>query len=277
MAVQGEGRSLALLGSGFQRETRLEAVSCARKLESVRVYSRKPERRESFARRMGDKLGLAVEAASSPEEAMEGADVVTTVASPRHPVFRGGLLGPGTEINPAGSNHVLLRGLDAEAIRKSSVIAADSLERARTGTGDLTQAADEGVMDWSEVSELHQILAGHLPGRTYADQITLFESSSRRCPNPSPKASRTMTVRPSQWDRTVESGWRGSRSRVGRTRSSIDGVTWQSAVTRHGICRPWPGPEDSARRARKSGGGRHRREAAARRCARDSTAAARRA
>ena len=42
--------------------------------------------------------------------------------------------------------------------------------------GDLTQAADEGVLDWHDVCELHQILAGHVPGRTSEDQITLFES-----------------------------------------------------------------------------------------------------
>ena len=167
---------LALFGSGFQAETQLEAVSCARKLESVRVYSRKPERRKSFARRMSERLGLAIEAANSPEEAMDGADIVTTVTNARYPVFPGELLRPGTHINAAGSNHVMRRELDAEAIRKSSVIAADSVEQARMEAGDLTQAADEGVLDWADVSELHQILAGRLPGRTSDDQITLFES-----------------------------------------------------------------------------------------------------
>ena len=167
---------LAMFGSGFQAETQLEAVSCARALESVRVYSRKKGRRESYARRMSDKLGLPIEAVDSPEAALEGADIVTTVTNARYPVFPGAGLARGTHINAAGSNHVMRRELDADAIRKASVIAADSIEQARMEAGDLTQAADEGVLDWSEVCELHEVLSGDHPGRTSGDQITLFES-----------------------------------------------------------------------------------------------------
>ena len=167
---------LALFGSGFQAETQLEAVACARPLESVRVYSRKRERRESYARRMSKRLSLPVEAVESPEAAMEGADIVTTVTNARYPVFPGALLAPGTHINAAGSNHVLRRELDADAIRAASVIAADSVEQARMEAGDLTQAADEGALDWNDVCELHEILSGNRPGREAENQITLFES-----------------------------------------------------------------------------------------------------
>ena len=134
-----------MFGSGFQAETQLEAVSCARELESVHVYSRKRKRRESFARRMKEKLSLPVEAVDSPEEALEGADIVTTVTNARNPVFPGAKLAPGTHINAAGSNHVMRRELDADTIRQASVIAADSVEQARIEAGDLTQAAEEGA------------------------------------------------------------------------------------------------------------------------------------
>ena len=167
---------LALFGSGFQSETQLEAVSCARRLESVRVHSRNPERRESFACRMRDRLALPVEAAATPEEALEGADIVTTVTSARHPVFEGSRLTPGTHINAAGSNHVLRREIDAETVRRADVIAADSIEQARMEAGDLTQAADEDVLDWNDVCELHEVLSGKHPGRSSHKQITLFES-----------------------------------------------------------------------------------------------------
>ncbi len=174
--ARDDASRLALFGSGFQAETQLEAVACARDLESVRVYSRKPERREAFAQRMGEKLGLEVVASSSPEEAMDGADIVTTVTSARYPVFPGERLQPGTHINAAGSNHIMRRELDAESIRRASVIAVDSLEQAHMEAGDLTQAVDEGVLDWNEVCELHDVLAGSRPGRSVRDQITLFES-----------------------------------------------------------------------------------------------------
>ena len=167
---------LAMFGSGFQAETQLEAVSCARELTSIRVYSRNRERRESFASRMSDRLGLDIVPATSPEEAMAGADIVTTVTNSREPVFPGRLLSPGTHINAAGSNHIMRRELDAQAVEQASLIAVDSLEQARMEAGDLAKAADEGVFCWDEACELHDVIAGHRPGRESEDQITLFES-----------------------------------------------------------------------------------------------------
>ncbi len=125
---------------------------------------------------MSEKLALPIEAVDSPEEALEDADIVATVTSARHPVFPGALSRPGTHINAAGSNHVLRRELDADTIRRAAVIAADSIEQARMEAGDLTQAADEGVLDWSSVCELHEVLSGAHSGRTSEDQTTLFES-----------------------------------------------------------------------------------------------------
>ena len=167
---------MALFGSGFQAETQLEAVSCARKLERVRVFSRRAERREAFAERMSERLNLSVTATQSPEEALDGADIVITVTNARSPVFPGRLLRPGTHINAAGSNHVLRRESDGDAVRMASLIAVDSMEQAQMEAGDLAQAEQDGVFDWAEACELHDVLAGNRPGRTSAEQITLFES-----------------------------------------------------------------------------------------------------
>lgn len=175
LARAGASR-LALFGSGFQAETQLEAVACARELSSVRVFSRNPERRRKFAGRMAERLGLAVRAADSPEEALEGADIVTAVTTSRHPVFPGDRLRPGTHVNAAGSNHVLRREVDGETVRRSALIVADSVEQARMEAGDLTQAVDEGIIGWDQIHELHEVLRGDRPGRTSEDQITLFES-----------------------------------------------------------------------------------------------------
>ena len=167
---------VAIFGSGFQAETQLEAVSCARQLDRARVFSRKPARREAFAQRMGERLGLSIAASESPEEALEGADIVITVTNSRSPVFPGRLLRPGTHINAAGSNHVMRREIDGDTVRMASLIAVDSMEQAHMEAGDLTQAAEDGVFDWAEACELSDVLAGNRPGRTSAEQITLFES-----------------------------------------------------------------------------------------------------
>src|ERR1700733_12122131 len=64
----------AIIGSGFQAETQLEAVANARKLREVRVWSRKRERREEFAKRCAEKFKLNVNPTDTARECVEGAD-----------------------------------------------------------------------------------------------------------------------------------------------------------------------------------------------------------
>lgn len=175
LAAENASR-LALFGSGFQAETQLEAVAAVRALTDVAVYSRSAEKRESFAARMSVRLGMEIRAVASGEEALDGADIVTTVTNAREPVFPGGLLAPGMHINAAGSNHAKRRELDSATVSRCDVVAADSIEQARMEAGDLVQAAAEGHFDWNRAVELSAIIAGGKPGRTSPEQITLFES-----------------------------------------------------------------------------------------------------
>ncbi len=167
---------LALFGSGFQAETQLEAVAAVRSLDSVAVYSRSAAKREKFAVRMSAKLDLDVRAVSSGEEALDGADIVTTVTNAREPVFPGDSLPAGTHVNAAGSNHAKRRELDAAAVKRCDIVAADSIEQAQMEAGDLIQAAAEGNFDWGRAVELSAVIAGSEPGRIAPQQITLFES-----------------------------------------------------------------------------------------------------
>ncbi len=167
---------LAVFGSGFQAATQLEAVACARDLERVHVYSRSQQRREAFAARMSDRLDLDVRATESPEEALEGADIVITVTNAREPVFDGNSLPQGAHINAAGSNHAKRREIDSLTVERSAVVAVDSLAQAKMEAGDLIQAVDDGKFDWASACELHEILNGVHPGRKSEDHVTLFES-----------------------------------------------------------------------------------------------------
>ena len=83
---------------------------------------------------------------------------------------------PGTHINGIGANGLSERELDLDTIRRASIIAVDSLDQARVESGELTHAIERGVRTWESVIELCRIVAGHLPGRERADDITLFKS-----------------------------------------------------------------------------------------------------
>lgn len=174
--ARADAATLGLIGSGFQAETQLEAVAHVRQLERVWVYSRSEENRMRFAGRMAERLGLAVEAAATAEQAVRQSSIVTTITNARQPVLQGDWLQPGCHINAAGSNHAKRREIDAAAIERAAVVAADSVEQATIEAGDLIAAVEEGRLDWERVQEISGVVSGRSAGRTSPEEITLFES-----------------------------------------------------------------------------------------------------
>jgi ornithine cyclodeaminase/alanine dehydrogenase-like protein (mu-crystallin family) len=177
LLARPDARVLALLGSGFQAETQVEACAAARHLSEVRVWSRSAERAREFCSKMEARLGLPMRAVETAGEACKGADIIVTATSAREPVLRGEWLEPGVHINAVGSNQARKRELDGKAVARCDVIATDLLEQARLESGDLIEAASEGALDWGNVSELGGILIGRAPGRSSPQQRTLFKSN----------------------------------------------------------------------------------------------------
>ena len=171
-----DARIAAIIGTGFQARTQVEAVALARKLELVRAYGRDPEKRETFAKEMTSKTGVRVAAVTSAEEAVCGADIVITATNAQKPVLMGKWLERGTHVNAMGINYAEKAEIDAETVQRADVIAADSVEQAKIEGGDLILAFGRDTKRWEEVHELCSIVAGKAPGRTNRDQITLFKS-----------------------------------------------------------------------------------------------------
>ena len=170
-------RAAAIIGTGYQARTQLEAVASVRRLERVRAFGRDPQRRENFCREMSARIGVAVEPAGSGEEAVKGADIVITATSATEVVLTGAQVAPGMHINAMGANWPQKRELDATAVARAQKIVVDSIEQSKMEAGDLIQAFGEDESRWNAVRELAQIVAGKEPGRTSADQITLFKSN----------------------------------------------------------------------------------------------------
>jgi alanine dehydrogenase len=168
----------AIIGSGFQAETQLEAVANVRPLKEVRVWSRRPEKRAEFARRCAEKFGLNVRATETTRECIEGADIVVTATSSKEPIFEGAWISPGTHVNAAGSNWAERRELPTDLILdRAALVAVDSVEVGKIESGDLLIPLRERSGAAFLAVELSQIIAGKLPGRTNPDQITIFKSN----------------------------------------------------------------------------------------------------
>lgn len=177
LLARADARVAGIIGTGLQARTQLEAIAQVRKLEKIRAYGRDQRRREQFTHEMTTRLGVPVAAVSSGEEAVRDADIVITSTTTTNPVVEGRWLRAGTHINAIGANFPQKRELDADAVLRCDVIAADSRQQSREEAGDLIHVFGEDDSQWEKVHELADIVGGKIPGRTSADQITLFKSN----------------------------------------------------------------------------------------------------
>ena len=170
-----DARVVGMIGAGRQAAMQLMAVCAVRPIAEARVYSPTPERRAAFAHRMRETLGIPVQAVERPEAAVEGADILITITSAREPVLRGAWLRPGVHLNAAGSNALLRRELDEEAIARADLIVIDSRAQGQIEAGDFLEPLERGRLQWERVYELRDVVAGRV-GRAHPEQITLFKS-----------------------------------------------------------------------------------------------------
>ena len=151
---------LAILGSGVQAQSHLEALRIVRKFREVRVWS--PRHAREFASKFG------VSAAASAEEAVRGADVIVVATSATTPVLRGEWLSPGAHINAVGATRPDWRELDDEVLRKARIY-VESREAATKESGDIIAAG-------KIFAELGEVVAGSKSGRQSDDETTLYKS-----------------------------------------------------------------------------------------------------
>jgi alanine dehydrogenase len=93
-----DSQVVGMIGSGGMARTYLQAFQAVRQLHECRVYSPTQRNREAYADEMSEQLGLRVVAVDSPEEAVRGADIVSTCTDAMHPVVQGEWLEPGMHV-----------------------------------------------------------------------------------------------------------------------------------------------------------------------------------
>ncbi len=168
-------RRLAILGSGVQARSHLEAIALARDLETVRVWSRTPEHAARFVKEAASGVPFRLEVAPRVRDAMKGADIVVAVTAAREPITEPGWIEPGMHLAAVGSSSPDMRELDAATVARCRVF-VDSRAAADAEAGDLIMARAEGAMGADHVvAELGEVAAG-APGRRSDDEVTLFKS-----------------------------------------------------------------------------------------------------
>jgi ornithine cyclodeaminase/alanine dehydrogenase-like protein (mu-crystallin family) len=163
-------------GTGFQARAQLQAVCAVRKIERIQVYGRHEDRRRTFAKEMTELCDVPVEALSIPEDVAAEKDIVITATSSKVPLFDGRALDEGTHLNVIGSNFLTKAEVDVTTLRRADHIVCDSRAACELEAGDFVPALEAGVLEWSRVRELGEVLAGDETGRATPDDITLFKS-----------------------------------------------------------------------------------------------------
>ncbi len=175
LLARNESSTLAILGSGVQATTHLEAIPLVRPIENVRIWSRDPDNARRLAGSNRDN-NVRVEVAGSVEEALDGADIICTTTASRDPILSGTHLSGGMHINAVGSSVPFARELESSVMAASRIF-VDRRESTLNESGDFLMARDDGaITDGSIVAEIGDILNGSAEGRRSEDEITLFKS-----------------------------------------------------------------------------------------------------
>jgi ornithine cyclodeaminase len=179
LLAREEAARLAILGTGVQARSHARAVSRVRGFEELRIAGRDRAKAEALAEELAGELGMAVRAASSWEEACEGADVVCATTHALEPVVRREWLGPGAHVASVGYNPRGREVDDATVVDALVVVEsrAAALAPVPAGSNDLLEPIERGLIDADHVqAEIGEIIAGTRAGRTSAEQITLYKS-----------------------------------------------------------------------------------------------------
>lgn len=175
-----DARSGALIGTGGQAETQLEAMLTVRDLSEVWVYDMDVDRCRVFCQRMQEKFvncfPTKILPAATSDEAIEGADIITAVTTSKKPVFNGSKIKPGVHINGVGAFTPEMLELPENAILQANPVTVDTLHGALHEAGDIIAAIKSGAIQEAELVELGDIISGKMRGRALAEDITLFKT-----------------------------------------------------------------------------------------------------
>jgi alanine dehydrogenase len=171
-----DAATLAIIGTGVQARSHLEALAEVRQLSEVRVWSPTSAHREEFARDAAQRTGAPVIAAMSAEAAVAGADLIALVSSSREPVVRSEWIADGAHLCAVGACRPDQREMDSGLVARARLF-VDSRQAALAEAGDIVLPIEEGVIDAGHiVAELGEVAAGRAPGRKTRSDVTVFKS-----------------------------------------------------------------------------------------------------
>ncbi|MBO0457059.1 ornithine cyclodeaminase family protein [Enterococcus hulanensis] len=170
----------ALIGTGGQAATQLEAMVCARDLETVYVFDQNPERTKDFSAQMNDDLkayGAQILPAATSDEAISDADLIVTVTPATSPVFDGSKVKAGATVSCVGSYQPHMQEMDPVILERASKIYFDSEEAVLSEAGDILIPLEDGTITKEDFTgDIGEVLMGKIGGRENDEEIIVFKT-----------------------------------------------------------------------------------------------------
>ena len=174
--ARADAATLAIVGSGVQARSHLEALAEVRALRDVRVWSPRPASRERFVAEMSGHTPAELHATTSAEDAVRGADIVVLVTSSPTPVVQDAWIADGAHVISVGACRPDQREMDPMLVAQSRLF-VDSRAAALVESGDVVLGMKEGRFTESHIAgEIGQVVLGRAAGRTGTAGVTIFKS-----------------------------------------------------------------------------------------------------
>lgn len=168
----------ALIGTGGQAECQLDAVLAVRDIKEVRVYSRNIDNVKKFIDKVSVNKNQKFVACNTSAEAINDADVITTVTVSNEPVFDGKNVKSGCHINAVGSYTPEMSEIDEYIVCNANKIIVDTMEGTISETGDFLKPMKKGVFSKDKITgELGELVDGRCSSRENDTELTFFETT----------------------------------------------------------------------------------------------------
>jgi alanine dehydrogenase len=174
--ARSDARVLAIIGSGVQARSHLEAIRHVRTLDAVRVWSPNAGHRARFAKEMTAECGIPVWSAEDAASAVHDADIVVLATGSPNPVVARADIAPGTHLCAVGACRPTQREMPGDLVAAARLI-VDSRAAAVVEAGDIVLPMTEGLITERHIAgELGEVVLGVCRGRQHPDEITIFKS-----------------------------------------------------------------------------------------------------
>jgi len=171
-----DASTLAIIGSGVQARSHLEAYQLVRQLKEVRIWSPKQRSREQFVDDMSSRVPVPIIAAQTAEAAVRGADLIVLVTSSPTPVIEDAWVSKGAHVVCVGACRPNQQEMPPALVARSRLY-VDSKAAALLESGDVVMNIAAKLFDESHIrGEIGELVLGRVAGRATGDDITVFKS-----------------------------------------------------------------------------------------------------